>query len=158
MFGYCRSGVYMGILWCDRCQMLWTKNQVEERLTLEKKNSNVCCTEKTILQNIKNCTTYCYISHLVRALRLVSLAGRNSLYGPLNSNVCMTWKLSPLVEARDKVTILLILFFLDPHCELLILIFSRSGPHHTVRTLNSGSKQAWYRYELLVSMWCFLNF
>ena len=100
------------------------------KIDFGKKNSNVCCTEKTILQNIKNCTTYCYISHLVRALRLVSLAGRNSLYGPLNSNVCMTWKLSPLVEARDKVTILLILFFSIHTVNYWSSFFpTRSTPH-----------------------------
>lgn len=48
--------------------------------------------------------TYC-------ALCLINLARRISLCGPLNSEVCLNWNISPLTKPRDIINILQNFFF-----------------------------------------------
>lgn len=48
-----------------------------------------------ICNNGKMLKLYHYISQLVILLRLVNSAGRISVYGPLNSKLCLNWKLLP---------------------------------------------------------------
>ena len=50
--------------------------------------------------SLRRLNYYC-ISPLVHALGLVNVAGFISLYGPLNSIICLIWNIPPIFEPRD---------------------------------------------------------